>query len=194
MPTAMLETPLSVPQDAQKRWTRNEYRRLIAEGFLQDSNYELISGEIIKKMGQGRWHIILTMRIVKVLEAVFGYERIQSQATLPLGNDGEPEPDVAVLAQNIDQYVEQEPTALDTLLLIEVSNSTLSFDLTAKVRQYGSVGIPEYWVVDIPNRLLHVFREPNATGYSHETILTPEDEVSPLSAPESAVRVADLLP
>jgi Uma2 family endonuclease len=59
---------------------------------------------------------------------------------------------------------------------------------------YARSGIPEYWVVDIPNRLLHVFREPTETGYASEMILTPEEEVRPLAAPESAIRVADLLP
>ena len=191
-PAMSSETPeTSVPR---KLWTRTEYRRLIADGFLQDGKVELVNGEIWDKMGQGRWHIIIVMRIIKVLEAVFDYDRLQAQATLPLGNHGEPEPDLAVLAQNIDHYVEREPTEADTVLLIEVSDSTLRADLTAKVRQYGSVGIPEYWVVDIPNRLLHVFRNPTETGYASETILTPQDEVSPISAPKSTIRVADLLP
>ena len=78
--------------------------------------------------------------------------------------------------------------------MVEVSDTTLSFDLSNKVRQYSSVGIPEYWVVDIPNRLLHVFREPMAAGYASEVVMTAEAEVRPLAAPENAVRVSDLLP
>ena len=202
MATALLEksAPATEPLGAEaievprKLWTRNEYRKLIADGFLQDGRYELVLGEIFKKMGQGRWHIILVMRVIKVLEAVFGFDRLQSQATLPLGENGDPEPDMTVLKKNIDEYTDQEPSAEDTLLIVEISNSTLNFDLANKLRQYGSVGIPEYWVVDIPNRLLHVFREPTETGYASETVLTRDDEVRPQSAPASAVRVADLLP
>ncbi len=195
---AVLEAPAAAPEEVQvdprKRWTRTEYRQLIQDGYLHDGKYELVLGEIVKKMGQGRWHIILSMRLIRVLEVVFGFDRLQSQSTLPLGDNGDPEPDLAVLAQNIDQYVEQEPGEKDTVLVVEVSNSTLAYDLSDKVRQYGSVGIPEYWVVDIPNRLLHVFREPTADGYASETILTTDDEVRPLAAPDALVRVAELLP
>ncbi len=197
-PKAAYETvPVAVIESAEeprKRWTRAEYRKLEEDGFLGDGKYELVLGEIWKKMGQGRLHIIAVMRIIKVLEAVFGYERLQSQATLPLGGYGQPEPDLSVLDRSIDQFVETEPTEADTTLVVEVSNATLAFDLSNKVIQYGSVGIPEYWVVDIPNQLLHVFRQPHATGYAEETVLTTDDEVRPLAAPDSAVRVADLLP
>lgn len=195
---AVLEAPPVVPDevhlDPRKRWTRAEYRQLIQNGDLHDGKYELVLGEIVKKMGQGRWHIILSMRLIRVLESVFGFDRLQSQSTLPLGDNGDPEPDLAVLAQNIDQYVEQEPGEEDTVLVVEVSNSTLAYDLSNKACQYGRVGIPEYWVVDIPNCLLHVFREPTADGYASETVLTTDDEVRPVAAPNSAVRVADLLP
>ncbi len=198
--TTVLDRPQIAPEiladlseEPRKRWTRAEYRKLEEEGFLGDGKYELVLGEIWKKMGQGRLHIIAVMRIIKVLEAVFGYERLQSQATLPLGEYGQPEPDLTVLDRPIDEFVEQEPTEADTTLVVEVSNATLAFDLSNKVMQYGSVGIPEYWVVDIPNRLLHVFRQPNATGYAEEAVLTTDDEVRPLASPNTAVRVADLL-
>ena len=101
---------------------------------------------------------------------------------------------MAVLAESLKQYLEQDPTPADTLLAIEASNTTLRADMSVKQLLYARSGILEYWVVDIPNRLLHVFREPTADGYASETILTTDDEVRPLAAPDSAVRVADLLP
>lgn len=200
--TATLEAPTkTVPKTLpeaedipRKLWTRAEYRQLAADGYLQDGRYELVLGEIVKKMGQGRWHIIIGMRIIKILEDVFGFDRLQSQATLPLGENGEPEPDLAVLTRSIEEFTDQEPSEKDTVLVVEVSNTTLAYDLSRKVRQYGSVGVPEYWVIDIPNRLLHVFREPTAGGYASETILTAADEVRPLAAPDAIVRVAELLP
>ncbi len=202
MATALLEKAAPVTEALvteatdilRKLWTRDEYRKLIANGYLQESKYELVLGEIFRKMGQGRWHIIIGMRIIKIMTEVFGFDRLQSQSTLALGEYGDPEPDLAVLKKNIDQYVDQEPSAEDTVLLVEVSVSTLNFDLTNKLRQYGSQSIPEYWVIDIPNRLLHVFHEPTEGGYASETILSPNDEVRPLAAPDSPISVATLLP
>jgi Uma2 family endonuclease len=194
MATMMLEAPPSASEEPQKRWTRTEYRRLIAEGILQDGKVELVNGEIWDKMGQGRRHILVVTWILKALSQIFDLDRIQTQSSLPVSEYGDPEPDAALLKQTLDHYLDEDPPPAEMLLVVEASDSTLRADLTAKVRQYGSAGIPEYWVVDIPNRLLHVFRDPIATGYATETILTTEDEVSPLSAPESAVRVADLLP
>ena len=194
MATTMLEAPPFVPEEPRKLWTRTEYRRLIADGFLQDGKVELVNGEIWHKMGQGRRHILVVTWILKALGEVFGLERVQTQSSLPVSSDGDPEPDAALLMQGLDHYLDEDPPPADMLLVVEASDSTLQADLTAKVRQYGSAGIPEYWVVDIPNRLLHVFRDPIAFGYAHETILTAEDEVRPLAAPEAVIRVADLLP
>lgn len=197
MATAIMEKSqalLEASDEPRKHWTRAEYRKLIEMGILEDGKYELVLGEIWKKMGQGRRHTFVVTRIFKLLGLIFGFDRIQSQSSLPMSYDGDPEPEAALLTNNLDQYLEAEPTTQDMLLVVEASDSTLRPDLTRKARQYGSVGIPEYWVVDIPNRLLHVFRQPTQTGYAEETILTTDDEVRPLAAPDAAVRVADLLP
>ncbi len=192
--TIVLEAPPSAPEEPRKRWTRTEYRRLIEMGILGDGKVELVNGEIWEKIRHGRRHIAVVTRIFKVLGLIFGFDRLQSQSSLPVSEYGDPEPDLALLTRDVDQYLDEEPTPADMVLVVEASDSALRADLTAKARQYGSAGIPEYWVVDIPNRLLHVFREPVADGYATETILTPEDEVHPLAAPDAAVRVADLLP
>ena len=192
--TIVLEAPPFAPEEPRKRWTRAEYRRLIAMGALEDGKYELVLGEVWEKMGHGRRHIAACTRLSVALSRIFDPFRVQSQASLPVTNSGDPEPDFAVLTGVMDDYLEREPTPEEMLLVVEASDSTLRADLTAKARQYGSAGIPEYWVVDIPNRLLHVFRGPVADGYTTEAILTPEDEVRPLAAPDAAVRVTDLLP
>ena len=80
------------------------------------------------------------------------------------------------------------------LLVVEASNTTLHADMTIKQRMYARGGIPEYWVVDIPNRLLHVFRNPTPDGYAEVSVLTTDDEIRPLAAPDAVIRVADLLP
>ena len=196
----ILEAPTTIAAETAinpcKLWTRNEYRQLIKDGYLEDGKVELVNGEIWHKMGQGRRHIATVTWLLVALGKVFGLERLQSQSSLPVAEYGDPEPDVAVLAYTLDHYIDNEEGLLvsEMLLVVEASNTTLRADLTGKVRQYGSAGVPEYWVVDIPNRLLHVFREPTATGYASEIILTTDEEVRPLAAPDAAVRVADLLP
>ena len=197
MANALLERPTAGETTAKrpvKLWTREQYRQLIANGFLQDGKVELINGEIWEKMGQGRRHTLVVTRIFKLLGLIFGFDRIQSQSSLPVAEYGDPEPDAALLAKNLDQYLETDPTIDEMLLVVEASDSTLSGDLTDKVLQYGSAGIPEYWVVDIPNRLLHVFRLPIETGYAEETVLSIDEEVRPLASLDTAIRVADLLP
>ena len=195
---AVLEAPAAAPEDTQiiprKLWTRKEYRQLITDGYLEDGKVELVNGEIWQKMGQGRRHTATVTWISTALGKIFGPLRLQTQSSLPVAEDGDPEPDVAVLAQTLDKYIDEELIVSEMLLVVEASNTTLKADMTGKVRQYGSAGIPEYWVVDIPNRLLHVFREPTPSGYASEIVLTTDEEVRPLAAPEAAVRVADLLP
>ncbi len=194
---AVLEAPALADETEdvpRKLWTRTEYRHLTEIGVLEDGKVELVNGEIWHKMGQGRRHTVVVMWLIRALAPIFGSERIQSQSSLPVNEYSEPEPDLAVLAESLVQYLEQDPTPADTLLAVEASNTTLRADMTVKRLLYARSGIPEYWVVDIPNRLLHVFREPTEGGYASETVLTPEDEVSPLAAPNASVRISDLLP
>ena len=193
--SAVLEALATKPgQFSHKLWTRKEYRKLIDDGHLEDGKVELVNGKIWNKMGHGRRHTAVVMWLIDALGLIFGVKHLQCQSSLAIGEYGDPEPDVAVLAQNVAQYIDEELVINEMLLVAEVSNSTLRADLTDKVTQYGSAGIPEYWVVDIPNRLLHVFREPTADGYASETLLTTDNEVRPLAAPGSVVRVAELLP
>ena len=177
-----------------KRWTRTEYRRLTEMGILEDGRVELVNGTVWMKIDKSRRHIAACTRLLKALSDVFGFHCLQVRSSLPLSEYDDPEPDIAVLARDLDQYVEEEPTPHETLLVVEASELTLEADIRVKSRQYGNAGILEYWVVDLPNCLLHIFREPTSTGYASVTVLTTEDEVRPLAAPDSVIRVADLLP
>lgn len=195
---AVRETAPSVPMEGdipRIKWTRDDCRRLVETGMLQAGKFELIHGDIIPKMTQHERHIYTCKQVQKALEAIFGVDYVRLANPIAIGDHEEPEPDAAVMRRpSIDYLRMGMPLPAEVRLVVEVSDSTLRLDLTDKTAQYSSVSIPEYWVVDIPNRLLHVFREPTATGYASETILTTEDEVRSLAAPASAVRVADLLP
>ena len=178
----------------RKRWTWAEYRHLTAIGILEDGKVELVNGEIWCKVDKGFPHSAAVSRLLKAIASTCDYDCLQLRSSVPLSKVSDPEPDLALLAHSLVYYLESDPGPSDVVFVAEVSDLTLCADLTIKCCLYGSAGIPAYWVVDIPNRLLHVFRSPNETGYAEETILNTDEQVYPLAAPEKAVRVADLLP
>jgi Uma2 family endonuclease len=104
----------------------------------------------------------------------------------------EPEPAIAVLAKAGTEYIVGNPPASDVRLVIEISDSTLAFDLGPKARLYARAGIPEYWVFDIGGRRVIVHRNPAAGGYSMVTAYAEGERVAPLAFPAAAfpVRVA----
>lgn len=179
----------------RKRWTRDECRQLMEMGILEEARFELVRGEIILKMTQHERHVFTCKQVQLALEAIFGEAYVRMAAPIAIEEHEEPEPDAAVMTRPRREYLSLgTPLPSDVRLAVEVSDSTLRFDLRAKTGQYADAGIPEYWVVDIPNGLLHVFREPAEGGYASAIVLAPEDEIRPLAAPDKAVRVGDLLP
>jgi Uma2 family endonuclease len=183
---------------ARKKWNVQECRFLTESGLLEPGKYELIEGEIVFKMGQSRLHIAIINKIIFLLAAIFGQESIQNQAQIGIGERDEfndPEPDVAVLRGSVDDYLEREPDpANEVLLLVEVSNSSLKGDTTVKAQIYARHGLPEYWVVAIPNRELIVYRQPTADGYASVQAYRENESVTPLAAPTASVSLADMLP
>ncbi|MCH7686831.1 MAG: Uma2 family endonuclease [Planctomycetes bacterium] len=123
---------------------------------------------------------------------------IRTQGPLTLGPNSEPDPNVSVVAGTRDDYQEHPTTAL---LIVEVSRTTLAFDRRDKASLYAKAGIADYWIVNLIDRQLEVYRNPNPDenqpygfGYSEKTILKADDSITPLAAPESPIPVADLLP
>ena len=187
---------LAPPQNVdRKRWTRDECRQLLEMGILEEARFELIHGDIVPKMTQHERHIYTCKQIQKALEAIFGTDYVRLAAPIAIGEYEEPEPDAAVMQRPLVEYLRLgTPPPEEVRLAVEVSDWTLRRDLGEKQTQYGGAGIPEYWVVNINARTLHVFRQPAQGGYAQETVLAPTDTVSPLAAPAAVVRVADLLP
>lgn len=181
----------------RKKWTVDECRFLVENGLLEAGKFELIEGEIIFKMGQGRLHVAVITRIIAVLTALFGAESVQSQAPIGIGETdpySDPEPDVAVLRGSVRDYIDREPRpAEDILLVVEAANTTVVGDTTTKARIYAEKGLPEYWVVVIPRRELVVFRQPAGGVYADVRTYSDAETVSPFAMPQSHVAVRDLL-
>ncbi len=182
-------------QDAlqrRKQWTHEECLQLEQAGLLTE-HYELLDGEIVFKMSQNMPHTSTVMRVLQALAAIFGIDSMLCQLPLMLGSKRLPEPDATVLAEPLEAYSDL-PTGADARLVMEVSDATLQMDRNYKMRLYARAGIAEYWIVNISERVLEVYREPGENGYAHVIALAEADSVRPLAAPDAVVPVADLLP
>jgi len=195
MPDAQLQLP------GQRLWTRDEYERAGELGlFRPDERLELIEGLILRKTPQKSPHASGIRMTEEALRAAFpsGHD-VRGQLPLALGEYSEPEPDVAVVSGSYRDYVNSHPVT--AVLVVEVADSSLALDRSTKASLYARSGIPEYWILNLVDRLLEVHRGPAAMAeqpldYHYRTVmrLTVEETVSPLAAPQAVIRVADLLP
>ena len=180
----------------RRRWTRQQCERLVAKGELT-GRYELVDGEIISKMGQHLSHTIVSMLLGQWLVAVFGYLFVRTEKHIvlvgALGNTNEPEPDLAITREPSTAYFPQQPGPADVRLVVEVSDSSLRFDLKTKALLYARVGIPEYLVFDVAGRQIVRHRKPARAGYRETVTLGENDLLTILDRPET-VRVGELLP
>jgi Uma2 family endonuclease len=175
-----------------KQWTREEYDRLVAAGaFHPEDRVQLIRGEIVEMIPQSAAHATSLRRLQKALDAIFreGYD-VRAQLPLALGEHSEPEPDIAVVPGSLDVYRDHHPTT--AALLVEVADSSLAFDRTQKLAMYAAAQIPEYWVVNLVDRVLEVYRDPQGAAYRTALRLGPDQAVTPLAAPAARLRVGDL--
>jgi Uma2 family endonuclease len=133
----------------------------------------------------------ITLELVEgAIRAAFGAGwRVRGQSPLVLGQDLDPEPDLAVIAGS-PRETSAHPASAD--LVIEVADSSLDFDTTVKRQLYARGGIREYWVVDVSGRRLLVYRDPQGGDYAEQRVLGPDESITPLAV-SAAVRVADLL-
>ena len=148
-------------------FTVAEYERMGQVGiFSEDDRVELVNGEIIEMSPIGERHAacvdFLTQFITLRLKRG-AIVRIQNPVLLD--DYSEPQPDVAILKRRDDFYRHAHPRPEDVLLVIEVSDSTLDFDRKVKVPLYASVGIPEAWVVNLPDERIEVYSDPAGGEY-----------------------------
>jgi Uma2 family endonuclease len=174
-------------------WTVQACEYLESGGLLTPGKYELIHGEIIPKMSQKLPHMRVISRIFAYLLAAFGEDSAFSQGSLFLSLNSVPEPD-GFATLNAHNNTSSIPSAADIALVVEASDTTLRFDLTVKAELYAAEQIPEYWVIDIDNRLIHVHRDPQNGVYQSITQEIETNTITPLHAPQSPILVQDLLP
>ena len=190
----MERVPMSSSTVRRRRWTREEFERIVdAGGFGPEDRIELLDGEIWEMTPQGSRHAAVCGQVADVLRKAFGDDcTVRGQSPIALDDASEPEPDVAVVRGSQFDYVDEHPR--EVLLLVEVSESSLSHDRGRKLAAYARNGVPEYWLLDLTAARLEVYRDPTGDSYASRSVLAPGDTVSPLRAPRSVIDVADLLP
>lgn len=184
-----------------RKWTRIEYDRLVeAEILGPEDRIELLGGEMICKEPQHSPHATGISLVQRVLTAAFGPGwYVRPQMPVALDDESEPEPDVCVVPGDPRDYRDAHPER--PVLIVEVALSRRRFDREHKGSLYARAGIEDYWMVNIPDRRLEVYREPVADGaapfgwrYGRSVSLAAEERVSPLALPDASVSVVDLLP
>lgn len=175
------------------RWTRSEYDGMVSAGlFPPDARVELVDGTVYDMTPQNSAHTTSLHLLQEALRAAFPSRYVRVQSPLALDDYSEPEPDLAVVEGSPRDYRDRHPAT--ALLVAEVADTSLAFDRGLKAEVYARAGIPEYWLLNLPDRALEVFREPAEGRYRSHAVLRGEDRVSPLARPEVSFRVADLLP
>ncbi len=186
---------------SKRLWTRAEYHRAAELGlFGPTERLELLEGEVITKVSpQSDPHASGITLSAEVLRTAFGVGfHVREEKPLVLSDLSEPEPDIVVVrgsARNNPRH----PTPANAVLVMEVAESTIRFDQGEKATTYARAGIADYWILNLRQRQLEVRRDPGLLGsgeqgYRSLQIVTPEEEIAPLAAPDQAIRAADLLP
>jgi Uma2 family endonuclease len=173
----------------------DEWRRLgEANIFPPENRLELINGEILDMAPIGFNHSGHLNRINKLFARLIPDDVIPSvQNPLQLGDLSEPEPDFMLLKPNADFYSSRHPNADDVLLLVEVADSSLVFDQNQKLHLYALHGIPEYWLLNLNDLSLEVYRNPNGEVYAEKTTLRAGDVITLSQLNGISVRIADIL-
>lgn len=184
---------MAVAEIEQHRWTREEYERMAVEGFFHpEVRVELIEGIVYDMAPQGSFHSTAFRLTEEALRAAFPDLEVRGQLPLALGEDSEPEPDLAVVSGGPRDYTHGHPTA--ALLVVEIASKSLLHDRQRKLPLYARSGIPECWVLNLRAETLEVYRDPSERLYRTRLSLSAGDTVSPLARPEAVIAVADLMP
>jgi Uma2 family endonuclease len=192
---------MAVAEPHPRLWTREEYYKMAEAGvFRPGERVELIGGRIVAMSPQNSPHFTAISLVEDALRMIFGAGHVvRVQGPLDVSPSSQPEPDIAVVRGTVRDYASGHPTT--ALLVVEISESTLTFDRGEKASLYASADIPEYWIVNLLDRRLEVYRDPvpvtgQPYGYGYRSCshYFADDEVTPLGVSRGIVKVSDLLP
>lgn len=181
-----------------RRFTLDEYHRLIEIGILSNRDkLELLEGLLVMRQEISPLRAHISSKLHRALSPLYGREKTMVRIRGPISihvSDSEPEPDLAIYVGSEADHWERHPYPYEVNLIVEVSDSALSRDRFHKGRIYAHAGILEYWVVNLPDRSLEVYRDPHtpASGdaaYQSKLTFRHGDSVGPLAFPDFEIAV-----
>lgn len=199
--SADMDVRYGIPPRGVRRFSVDEYHRMIEEGYFQhDERFELLEGWIIAKMSRNPVHDAAVDIAEQILTQVLGdgwYVRGQKALTT---SDSEPEPDIVIVRGKPRDYAAQHPGPKDVALVIEVANSSLVDDREFKGRVYARAGVQLFWIINLIDRVIEVHRVPGLVNgvpvYTQREVFTTEQTIT-FSAGDAVVgpiSVADFMP
>jgi Uma2 family endonuclease len=178
--------------DTLVKWTVNDYHMMIEAGIFKDRHVELLAGEIHEMAPEGPPHTYYGGSMADFFRGCLNNRALVREARpITLADNSEPEPDIALVQGIWSNYRLRHPSPEEVFLLVEVSQSTLAKDLETKKSVYAEAGIPEYWVLDLVNSLLIVFRNPRGSNYLSRQEYNSGD-ISPIMFPDIQISVTEL--
>ena len=173
----------------------DEYDRMIARGAFDglDKRIELIYGELREMNPAGPVHEDIISYLTRWSVESTSDRQVSVRVQCGLGIpelESVPEPDIAWIRHG--RYRQRRPEPADVLLLIEVADSSLTYDLHEKLQMYSIAGVKEYWVVNVPAECVEVHRNPTKKGYRKKEIFHAGASISPAEAPHASLDLAKL--
>jgi Uma2 family endonuclease len=175
------------------RWTTAEIERIAAAGYFhEDDRFELLGGEIVPMSPKGRRHERIREELSFLLARLASTDMFVSpEPQFNLSPDTYTVPDILVRAAGGCTY---DLRASDALLVIEVADTSLAYDLNTKAALCAAHGVREYWVINAATLVTTVHRRPSESGYAFRDEFGPDTRLVPELAPELAVTLGVLFP
>jgi Uma2 family endonuclease len=194
--TVAIDKPAFPPR--VKRWTKREYNDLVDRGFFRGQRLYLYRGELIEVAPMGTLHALGIMNVTDWLHDTFGSEyRIRCQMPFETPGETMPEPDAGIFTP--EQIAAHRPHPKAAILLIEVSDSSVEID-QEKAFDYAAASVPDYWISNVRDRVIEVFREPVRDPkaplgwrYRWHRVFKENEQVAPLVKPTAVVAVSKLV-
>ena len=179
---------------SRRLFTTKEFRDMVEAGvFQEDDRLELVDGEIAEMSPIGSRHAACVRKLNLLLRGVGGRALVDVQNPLGISEDNDFYPDVVLLKPRADNYAGEIPGTSDTLLVIEVADTTLRFDRSIKKPRYAAAGAPELWIVDLEGSRVWVHRKPLEGDYGEIFEARPGDVLKVPGMPDVEIQVSDLV-
>ena len=183
------------PAITKRRFSVKEYYLMADAGILSPRDrVELIDGEIVQMAAMGSYHAGCVNTLNRAFMETLGRRVVVSvQNPVRLSERSEPQPDIELLRPRADLYTESHPRPGDVMLIVEVSHSTVEYDMDVKTPLYAEAGIPELWLVNLDEDFIDGLSDPDGAGYRTLRRYVRGERIAPALLPDGALEVSEIL-